>query len=38
VQANGVVLKAGDAMKAVDEKEIRISGGKDAEVLLFDMA
>jgi hypothetical protein len=38
VQANGVVLKAGDAMKAVDEKEIRISGGKDAEVLLFDLA
>jgi hypothetical protein len=37
VQANGVVLKAGDAMKAVDEKEIRISGGKDAEVLLFDL-
>jgi len=37
VQANGVVLKEGDAMKAVDEKEIRISGGKDAEVLLFDL-
>ena len=37
VQANGVVLKAGDAMKAIDEKEIRISGGKDAEVLLFDL-
>ncbi len=37
VQANGVVLKEGDALKAVDEKEIRISGGKDAEVLLFDL-
>ncbi len=38
VQANGVVLKEGDALKAVDENEIRISGGKDAEVLLFDLA
>jgi redox-sensitive bicupin YhaK (pirin superfamily) len=37
VQANGMVLKAGDALKIVDEKEIRISGGKDAEVLLFDL-
>ena len=37
VQANGVVLKEGDALKAIDEKEIRISGGKDAEVLLFDL-
>ena len=37
VQANGVVLKAGDALKAVDEKEIRISGGRAAEVLLFEL-
>jgi redox-sensitive bicupin YhaK (pirin superfamily) len=37
VQANGVVLKEGDALKLVDEKEIRISGGKNAEVLLFDL-
>ncbi len=38
VNANGNVLTEGDALKVVDEKEIRLTAGKDAEVLLFDMA
>ncbi len=37
VEANGRKLKAGDALLYSDEPEVRISGGKDAEVLLFDM-
>jgi quercetin 2,3-dioxygenase len=38
VNANGNILIEGDAMKLVDEKEVRLTAGKDAEVLLFDMA
>jgi hypothetical protein len=38
VNVNGTVLVEGDALKIADEKEIRLSAGKDAEVLLFDMA
>jgi hypothetical protein len=38
VSANGTVLKEGDALKAIDEKEISLTAGKNAEVLLFDMA
>jgi len=38
VNANGTVLKEGDALKAIDEKEISLTAGKNAEVLLFDMA
>ena len=34
---NGVALEAGDALKLVDEDEVRLEGGKDAEVLLFDL-
>jgi hypothetical protein len=34
---NGHVLKAGDALKAADVAEIRMEGGRDAEVLLFDL-
>jgi redox-sensitive bicupin YhaK (pirin superfamily) len=38
IMANGVVLKAGDALKAVDETGIELSHGQKAEVLLFDLA
>jgi redox-sensitive bicupin YhaK (pirin superfamily) len=36
--ANGRLLEAGDALKAVDAAEIVLEKGKDAEVLLFDLA
>jgi redox-sensitive bicupin YhaK (pirin superfamily) len=36
--ANGQPLEAGDALKAVDAAEIVLEKGKDAEVLLFDLA
>jgi redox-sensitive bicupin YhaK (pirin superfamily) len=38
VTANGRPLEAGDALKAVDAAEIVLEKGKDAEVLLFDLA
>jgi redox-sensitive bicupin YhaK (pirin superfamily) len=38
VTANGKPLEAGDALKAVDAAEIVLEKGKDAEVLLFDLA
>jgi len=38
VTANGIRLRAGDAIKAVDEARIVLSEGSDAEVLLFDLA
>jgi redox-sensitive bicupin YhaK (pirin superfamily) len=34
---NGQALRAGDALKAADVAEIRMEGGRDAEVLLFDL-
>jgi redox-sensitive bicupin YhaK (pirin superfamily) len=37
ISVNGVVLKEGDALKAVAEKEIQLIQGRDAEVLLFDL-
>lgn len=37
LSVNGVVLKEGDALKAVGEKEIHLSQGSHAEVLLFDL-
>jgi quercetin 2,3-dioxygenase len=37
VQLNGTVLAAGDGAKIRAEKEIRLSNGSSAEVLLFDM-
>ncbi|WP_334189270.1 pirin family protein [Noviherbaspirillum sp.] len=37
VTVNGTELKAGDALKAVDEAQIRIADGKQAEVLVFDL-
>jgi redox-sensitive bicupin YhaK (pirin superfamily) len=36
--ANGQPLEAGDALKAVDAAELALEHGKDAEVLLFDLA
>jgi redox-sensitive bicupin YhaK (pirin superfamily) len=36
--ANGQPLEAGDALKAVDTAEIMLEKGKDAEILLFDLA
>lgn len=38
VVVNGVALKAGDALKLAGEKQIELSDGKLAEVLLFDLA
>lgn len=36
--ANGVPMQTGDALKLVDEVRLIISHGRDAEVLLFDLA
>jgi quercetin 2,3-dioxygenase len=38
VQLNGTALSAGDGAKVSGEQQLRLSGGKDAEVLLFDLA
>jgi redox-sensitive bicupin YhaK (pirin superfamily) len=38
VQLNGSALSAGDGAKVSGEQELRLSGGKAAEVLLFDLA
>jgi redox-sensitive bicupin YhaK (pirin superfamily) len=38
VQANGHALEAGDAAKLVDEPLLRLDHGRDAEVLVFDLA
>jgi quercetin 2,3-dioxygenase len=37
LEANGIALGAGDALTFVDESRVELSGGQDAEVLLFDM-
>lgn len=37
VSVNGAALKAGDAVKAVDEAHIELTQGRQAEVLLFDL-
>jgi redox-sensitive bicupin YhaK (pirin superfamily) len=37
-RVNGQLLRAGDALKATGEREIRIEHGAGAEVLLFDLA
>ncbi len=36
--ANGQALRAGDALTYEDERRVELGAGKDAEVLLFDMA
>ncbi len=38
VTVNGVDLSAGDAVAITDETRVALSGGKDAEVLVFDLA
>jgi hypothetical protein len=38
IDANGITLKAGDALKAIDEARIELKNGRQAEVLLFDLA
>ncbi|CAN5207380.1 pirin family protein [soil metagenome] len=38
VVVNGVTLKSGDALKAVDESTIEIGQGRNAEILLFTLA
>jgi redox-sensitive bicupin YhaK (pirin superfamily) len=38
ISANGIQLKAGDALKAVDEAHLELELGRQAEVLLFDLA
>ena len=38
VTVNGQPLEAGDALKATDTAELVLEGGKQAEVLLFDLA
>ena len=37
VSVNGIALKAGDGLKAIDESKIEINQGRQAEVLLFDL-
>ena len=37
LQVNGQVLKAGDAAKLLAESDLHLRGGKDAEVLVFDL-
>jgi quercetin 2,3-dioxygenase len=37
VQANGVALEAGDALKLSDTAELQLKDGRDAEVLVFDL-
>lgn len=37
VTVNGRLLKAGDALKAAGEAGVEIGGGRDAEVLVFDL-
>jgi len=37
VSVNGVALAAGDALKVSDEATVVLDGGKEAEVLVFDL-
>ena len=37
VEINGQRLAAGDAAKFTDEQRFRLSGGQQAEVLVFDL-
>jgi len=37
IEANGVALGAGDALQISGDPELRLGGGKDAEVLVFDL-
>ena len=37
LSVNGIALKAGDALRITDEQRITLDGGRQAEVLLFDL-
>jgi redox-sensitive bicupin YhaK (pirin superfamily) len=37
INANGVALNAGDALKITDTKSLALNAGRDAEVLVFDL-
>ena len=37
IKANGVALEAGDALRVTETGELRLSEGRDAEVLVFDL-
>ena len=37
LRANGVALDAGDALKITDTTTLALDGGRDAEVLVFDL-
>jgi redox-sensitive bicupin YhaK (pirin superfamily) len=37
IDANGQALAGGDALKIAGESEVRISNGRGAEVLVFDL-
>ena len=37
LEANGVALAAGDALKVTDANVVTLNGGRDAEVLVFDL-
>jgi len=37
VRVNGESLGAGDALRLVDEADLRIASGRSAEVLVFDL-
>lgn len=37
LEVNGIELKAGDALKLTEEREVRLANGRDAEVLVFDL-
>lgn len=38
LKINGITLQGGDALLIDDEEEIQINGGKNAEVLVFDLS
>ena len=38
LNVNGLALAAGDAVMLAQESELHLSRGKDAEVLVFDLA
>ena len=37
IQANGVALSAGDALQITRTADLHLEGGKEAEVLVFDL-
>jgi redox-sensitive bicupin YhaK (pirin superfamily) len=37
IQANGVALEAGDALKLSETPQLQLQAGRDAEVLVFDL-